>query len=131
MCTILVVDDHAPSRSLLSKLLRLEGHLPVLAENVWQALAILETHRVDLIILDFNLPGMDGDGLLAELAADARFHDLPVIMLTAQPVNDTLCRLHRRNIRDWLTKGDYSPTELMVAVEQHLPAEDNAHALAN
>ena len=130
MATILVVDDHLPTSSLLAKLLRLEGHRAVVAGNVWQALAVLESAPVDLILLDYNLPGMDGDGLLAELAGDSRFQQLPVIMLTSHRFNDQLWQQHKRNLRDWMTKGEYDADDLIASIQQNLP-HDMAMGAAN
>lgn len=130
MGTVLVVDDHAAGRRLLAKLLQLEGFNAIPVANVWQALGVLETQPVDLILLDFNMPGMDGDGLLRELAADARFAHLPVIMLTAQPFNCEMWHAHRANLRDWLTKGEFSPDHLLDAVRQNI-AEPAACRAAN
>jgi two-component system chemotaxis sensor kinase CheA len=120
MGTILVVDDHRTTRNLLARLLRLEGYGVVTAENVWQALAVLETEPVSLVLLDFNLPGMDGDGLLAELSADTRFQHLPVIMVTAQRFDERLWQQHRHNLRDWMVKGNYDADELIASIEQNL-----------
>jgi CheY-like chemotaxis protein len=120
MSSILVVEDHHSSRNLLVKLLRLEGYRAIPAANVWQALAVLETEKMDLILLDFDLPGINGDGLLAELRTDPRFRNIPVIMVTAQPMNPQVWDEHRQNLRDWLVKGEYSPQQLLTSVEENL-----------
>lgn len=120
MGTVLVVDDHVTNRTLLTKLLRLEGFTVIPTGNVWQALAVLETQPVDLILLDFNLPGMDGDGLLRELAADARFAHLPVIMVTAQPFNREMWLAHKDHLRDWLVKAQFSPEQLLDVIQRNI-----------
>jgi CheY-like chemotaxis protein len=130
MAAILVVDDNPAGRILLARLLKLEGHRPLVAEDVWQAMEILERRPVDLVVLDFNLPGLDGDALLAQLARQRRFKDLPVIMVTAQRFNEQLYQQHRDNLRDWMTKGDYNADELMASIEQNLNAPDCQASMA-
>lgn len=120
MATILVVDDHETTRRLLTKFLRLEGHRTIPAGNVWQALAVLETERMDLALLDYDLPGMNGDALLAELDSNPRFADIPVIMQTARPFDAELWREYDHILRGWLVKGEYTPNELLASIEQSL-----------
>jgi DNA-binding response OmpR family regulator len=130
MATILVVDDHAVGRSLLARLLRLEGHRPLLAENVWQAMGILQSQDVDLVVLDFNLPGMDGDALLAQLSKEARFRRLPVIMVTAQQFDEQIFEQHKANLRDWMTKGEYDADELIASIEFNLGRSEERAAVS-
>ena len=78
---MLIVDDDLDIRTLLAEYLQDNGCHPLLAADgtaMWQALA---SHTVDLVVLDLNLPGVDGLALCTELRAKS---DLPIIMLTAR-----------------------------------------------
>ena len=78
---VLIVDDDLDIRTLLAEYLQDNGCHPLLAADgtaMWQALA---SQTVDLVVLDLNLPGVDGLALCTELRAKS---DLPIIMLTAR-----------------------------------------------
>lgn len=81
--TILVVDDDATNRDLLERSLRRAGHEVVQADSGPQALAKLRTSRVDLVLLDVRMPGMDGHEVCRRIRSDERTRALPVIMVTA------------------------------------------------
>jgi CheY-like chemotaxis protein len=81
---ILVVDDHADTREAMILLLQLEGHTAVAAGSGRQALELLEALHPRLIILDYAMPEMDGLTLLAQLRANARLAQVPVILFSAE-----------------------------------------------
>jgi CheY-like chemotaxis protein/nitrogen-specific signal transduction histidine kinase len=80
--TVLVVDDDASVRGLLTKTLEREGYRVISAGNGVEALALAREHRPQAITLDVLMPQMDGWGALKELKADAELRDIPVIMVT-------------------------------------------------
>jgi two-component system, sensor histidine kinase len=81
---ILVVDDHALSRQVAAVLLRHLDHEYLLAEDGQQALAVLASEPVDLVLLDVAMPVLDGPGVLQQLRSRADLaHQVPVLMLTA------------------------------------------------
>jgi two-component system chemotaxis response regulator CheY len=83
----LVVDDSTAIRKILQRVLRQTG-MPIgqvhEAANGKEALLLLETTSVDLILSDINMPEMDGLQLLASLKASARWRHIPVIMITTE-----------------------------------------------
>jgi len=83
MATILVVDDSASSRNCLAALLRADGQQVLCADNAWRGLTILESMPVDLVILDLQLPGMNGFGFLKDIQQNRKLSSLPVIVATA------------------------------------------------
>jgi len=84
---LLVVDDSAAIRKILQRVLRQTG---MLIGNIYEAgdgqeaLTLLETKKVDLILSDINMPKMDGLQLLAALKASAQWCNIPVIMITTE-----------------------------------------------
>ena len=80
--TVLVVDDDASVRGLLSKTLEKEGYRIIAAGNGVEALALARAHRPQAITLDVLMPQMDGWRTLKEFKADAELRDIPVIMVT-------------------------------------------------
>src|SRR5471032_764175 len=83
MATILIVDNHAPSRAFLQALLASSGHRLVAAADGHEALALCHQHRPKLIISDILLLTMDGYELVQLILADALLAATPVIFFTA------------------------------------------------
>jgi DNA-binding response OmpR family regulator len=81
---ILVADDDPQMRRLIKSVLQREGFEVVEAVDGLDALEAVERSRVDLVILDLEMPRLDGLGVLEELRAQMRTASLPVIVLTAQ-----------------------------------------------
>ena len=83
---ILVVDDDAPILLLMRNLLREFGFEPVAAASGAQALAEAQKRTPDLVLLDRNMPGMSGDEVLAAMRRDGALAEVPVLMLTGEPM---------------------------------------------
>src|SRR5438093_675484 len=82
---VLVVDDSAAMRKILQRILRQAGMAIATiheAGDGQEALRLLATHRVDLVLTDINMPKMDGLQLLASLKASAEWRNIPVVMIT-------------------------------------------------
>jgi len=79
--SIMAVDDEQAILSLLNRTLEPEGYHVILADNGRAALALLEEHKPDLIILDIMMPGLDGFQVLGLIRQRS---NIPVIMLTAR-----------------------------------------------
>jgi two-component system alkaline phosphatase synthesis response regulator PhoP len=84
MKTILAVDDEEHILELVSYNLEQEGYHVLKAETGEDALAILENQKVDLVLLDWMLPGIDGIEVLRRIRGNKQFRKLPVILLTAK-----------------------------------------------
>lgn len=82
MFNILVVEDDHNIRKLLEAVLRDERYTPIPAQNAQEALDILDSRHVDLMITDIMMPGMDGYTLTEQLR-DAGY-DLPILMVTSK-----------------------------------------------
>lgn len=80
---ILLVDDHEDTRRVLVQMLQGEGYQAVAAADGPGALAFLKTTRPSLAILDFNMPGMSGLALFAEIRKNGRLAEMPVIMFSS------------------------------------------------
>jgi two-component system cell cycle response regulator DivK len=88
MAKILVVEDNAANLKLASLLLRNAGHTPLLAVDAESGLTLARTEQPDLILMDIQLPGMDGLAATALLKEDPVTADIPVIALTALAMKD-------------------------------------------
>lgn len=84
MKTILAVDDEEHILELLSYNLEQEGYGVLKADTGEKALELLESEDVDLILLDWMLPGMDGIEVLRNIRGNSQLKKLPIILLTAK-----------------------------------------------
>jgi len=92
--TILVVDDEEMVRNLLQRILEESGYCIVTASNGYEALERFSQHKVDLVLLDIKMPGLDGFSVLEQIRKTS---NVPIIMLTA--VKETI------TVRDTLSLG--------------------------
>ena len=101
---LLVVDDNRVNRLLLGRALEQLGHTVTFAEHGRDALAALGRRRVDLVLLDIEMPEMDGYQVLAALAADPRLRDIPVVMMSSVEEVDSVARCIEMGAEDYLFK---------------------------
>jgi class 3 adenylate cyclase len=101
---LLVVDDNKVNRLLLSRNLELQGHRVATAENGRIALAMLRGESFDLVLLDIEMPEMDGFGVLGELVADRQLRDLPVIVTSSLEGLENVVRCIELGAEDYLAK---------------------------
>jgi len=81
--TILYVEDNIDNRTLVRRILIAEGYNLLEAADATQALDILKNTRPDLILMDINMPDMDGYSLTAKIKSTSGLEGIPVIALTA------------------------------------------------
>jgi adenylate cyclase len=116
---ILVVDDNASNRDLLSRRLQRQGHTVLQAEHGAAALALVEKEALDLVLLDLMMPGISGYDVLVSLKGDQRFRDIPVIMISALSELDSVVRCIEAGAEDYLAKP-FDPTLLRARVGSSL-----------
>jgi DNA-binding response OmpR family regulator len=81
---ILVVDDSPTVRKVVATILEARNYLPILAEDGQAALSLLEQEPVDLVLLDFVMPRMNGYQFCRELRAKPELRNLPVVLMSAK-----------------------------------------------
>jgi DNA-binding response OmpR family regulator len=101
---ILVVDDNESNRDMLSRRLIHEGYAVRVAANGQDALQLLKTESVDLILLDVMMPEMDGYEVLVRLKTDHTLRDIPVIMISALDEIESVVRCIEQGAEDYLSK---------------------------
>jgi DNA-binding response OmpR family regulator len=115
---ILIVDDQSAHVHLLERLLHDAGYLNVSATiDPQQVSALHREHRYDLILLDLQMPVLDGFGVMAALQADADDGVLPVIALTAQPGHKL--RALQAGARDFINKP-FDMVEVKIRIHHML-----------
>lgn len=125
--TILVADDKADNVALVCDLLSLEGYRTVSAANGLDALERVHAHRPDMVILDLDMPILNGYEVCEQLKADTSTAHIPVLMLTAWAAADQRVRGLQLGADDYLTKPfDYR--ELLERVKARLRVKQEADA---
>ena len=77
--TILYVEDNPDNRLLIQRILMAEGYLVLFAENATEALENIENHPVDLILMDINLPDIDGYTLTSQIRQMGNLGNVPIL----------------------------------------------------
>jgi type II secretory ATPase GspE/PulE/Tfp pilus assembly ATPase PilB-like protein/ActR/RegA family two-component response regulator len=101
---VLLVEDEAPLRGVLRDLLEREGYAVLEAADGVQALDAIDRSAPDLVVLDLNLPRLDGFGVLQHLRSRTSTATLPVLVLTAKGDEDSEVRVFESGANDFLTK---------------------------
>ncbi|HSL10321.1 MAG TPA: response regulator [Actinomycetota bacterium] len=115
MSRVLVIDDDPDLGRVVRRVLELEGYDVVLSDDGLRGLAAAQRQRPDAIVLDLMMPVMDGFQVLAELRADPRTRDIPVVVLSAVALEDTRERVEAAGASAFLTKP-FEPQELSRAL---------------
>jgi len=101
---VLLVDDEDSLRKVLKDLLEREGYVVSEARDGVQALDQVDRVGPDIIVLDLNMPGLDGYGVLSHLRSRPATADIPVLVLTAKSDEDNEVRVFELGADDFLTK---------------------------
>jgi class 3 adenylate cyclase len=101
---LLVADDNKVNRLLMARSLELQGHRVTLAENGRAALDLLKREAFDLLLLDIEMPEMDGFQVLEQLKADLHLRDLPVIVTSSLESVANIVRCIELGAEDYLHK---------------------------
>jgi len=117
---ILSIDDSKTIRLLLSRLFRPFVCELLEASNGEEGLAVAARERPDLILLDYNMPVMDGISMLRQLRDDPELKRTPVIMLTAARSSQVLGAAARLGVRDYVIKP-FRDEELLGKVGRIIP----------
>ena len=110
--SLLVVDDNEANRDALSRRLRLRGYVVSVAADGAEALALVETQTLDLVLLDVEMPGISGLEVLSRIRAHRSDTELPVIMVTARTEGADIVEAFRLGANDYVTK----PVDFPVAL---------------
>lgn len=128
MARILIIEDTPANMLLAGTILQNAGHTLLQATDAAQGLSLAREQQPDLVLMDIQLPGMDGLAATRALKADERTHAIPVIALTAFAMKGDEERMRAAGCAAYVSKP-LRYQQLLAAVDQLLPAPP-AHVLA-
>ena len=119
---VLIADDSPAMRSLVRRVIVLSGFELsdcLEASNGEEALAILRTEWVDVVLTDINMPIVDGEEFLRRLTSDDMLRSIPVIVISTDATQNRISRLLALGARGYVTKP-FLPETLRVELERTL-----------
>lgn len=124
--TILVVDDHAPTRKVLRALLESTDYVVVEAEDGEEALKAFASVSIDAVITDILMPKMDGYRLCHALRSDARYRDVPIVFYTATYTSEDDERMSLQVGADRFVRKPAPASEMLAALSAVLARKAEA-----
>jgi len=118
---ILVVEDHEDNRRILRDLLTSVGFQLIEAETGPDGVEMAKLHQPDLILMDLQLPGIDGYEAARQIKAEPRLSSVPIIAVTSYALSGDEERAFAAGCSAYISKP-YSPRQLLARIREHLPA---------
>ena len=118
---VLMVDDEPDSCEFVTKFLTQHGFRTHCASNGREALSHLMLRAPDAVVLDVRMPEMDGITLLEVLRSYLRWHDLPVILLTAHATPHDLDRAEQLGVSEVFRKANFKLVDLLESLRRVIP----------
>ncbi len=122
MSRLLVIEDNRDNIELMAYLIRAYGHDPLLAEDGTAGLKLARDIAPDLILLDIQLPGMDGYETLNALRAQSSLGETPIVAVTASAMVGDRERILAAGFDGYIPKP-IAPESFVAEVERFLPVE--------
>jgi two-component system NtrC family sensor kinase len=126
--TLLIVDDEMSVRRRLRQIFEGAGHRAILAADAPKALSLLHREHCDLIILDVEMPGVDGLALCRLLRAQAATKQLPIVIFSARDDENRKVAAFAAGADDYIVKPS-TPREILTRVSAHLETAQREWAL--
>ena len=125
---ILIVDDNPKNLQVLGKLLQAEKFEMEFAIDGNAALDWVDTKPFDLILLDINMPGINGFEVCEKIRSNPKFNKMPIIFLTAEVDRESILKGFELGDQDYVTKP-FNSRELIMRVNTHLNLKNSLEKL--
>ena len=112
--SLLIADDQLGIRLLLSEVFKREGYKIFLAANGIEAIQIVKDEQPDCILLDMEMPGMNGDEVLKKIKSDPVFKIIPVIMISGNAFPYEINESYRLGVNSFILKPSTHELTLKV-----------------
>jgi CheY-like chemotaxis protein len=120
--TILIIENEVSNRILIERVLSTRGYRCISASNGQEALNILDSEYVDLILTDLSMPVLDGYRTTQLIRERPSMANVPIVAVTAYALNDENEAAMQIGCNEYLTKP-FKPRQLLEVVDRLLPQE--------
>jgi DNA-binding response OmpR family regulator len=121
--TVLIIEDDEYISRVYEKWLKKSGAIPVVAHSGMEGLVKLKEKKVDIVLLDLGLPGIDGLEILKMIKADSKISTIPIIIVSNSTINENqggFKEIKRLGVSDILLKYETSLGELVNVIRKNL-----------
>ncbi len=118
--TVLIVEDNELNMKLFQDLLEAHGYTTVGTRSGIETLELARRHRPDLILMDIQLPVLNGYEAIRRIKADARLQCIPIIAVTSYALSGDRDAARAVGCDGYVAKP-FSPRELLAKINQYLP----------
>ena len=118
--TILVIEDHEDNRRIMRDLLTSSGYEVIEAVTGEEGVIAAETYRPDLILMDVELPGIDGYEATGRIKANPSLQKVPIIVVTSYALSGDDVKAFEAGCDDYVSKP-FSPRKLLAKIREYLP----------
>ncbi len=126
--TILVIEDNEKNAYLVTFILEKYGYQVIQARDGETGIALARQAKPDLILLDIQLPEMDGYAVARELTSDGELRAIPIVAVTSYAMLGDRERILAEGCAGYIEKP-INPATFMAEIEQYLPADKRGNAL--
>ncbi|MCR4344083.1 MAG: response regulator [Candidatus Scalindua sp.] len=116
---VMVVEDNEKNRKLMRVVLKSKGYNVIEAATGEEAISALKKQKPDIILMDIQLPGIDGITLVKQIRADTNTNDIPIIAVTAYAMKGDEQKILSCGCNDYISKP-IDTHELPNIIEQYL-----------
>lgn len=120
--TILIIENEVSNRMLIERVLSTRGYRCLSASNGREALALLDSEPVDLILTDLSMPVLDGYRTTQLIRERPAMANVPIVAVTAYALNDENEAARQIGCNEYLTKP-FKPRQLLEVVDRLLPQQ--------
>lgn len=131
IATILVIEDSQGDRALIQKTLEKKNYSVITANDGESGLKVTREHKVDVIILDYLLPGMNGLEVCRILKEDRRTRSIPVIFLTVMESGETILECYGSGAESYMHKPIDAKALLKEVKSMLLERKENTNEMEN
>jgi two-component system cell cycle response regulator DivK len=118
--TVLVIEDHEDNRRIMRDLLTSSDYEVIEAVTGEEGVITAETHRPDLILLDIQLPDIDGYEVARRIRANSDLQKIPIIAVTSYALSGDDVKAFEAGCTAYVTKP-FSPRKLLAKIREYLP----------
>ena len=120
---ILIIEDQEDTRRILRDLLKSAGYEMIEAVTGEQGLVMARIHRPDLILMDIQLPDLDGYETSRRIKADPALQSIPIVAVTSYAMSGDDAKAYEVGCVGYVTKP-FSPRQLLAKLREFLPVDD-------